>query len=45
VAGVKSLTIEDKTVTINYGEGECNAKAIVTLPNGTQHVIFIHKWW
>jgi hypothetical protein len=45
VAGVKSLTVEDKTLTINYGEGDCNRKALVTLPNGTQKIILIHKWW
>ncbi len=45
VAGVKSMTVEDKTVIINCGEGECSRKALVTLPNGTQKIIILHKWW
>lgn len=45
VSGVKNLTVENKTVTIDYGTGDCDNKAIVTLPNGTQHEIVIKKWW
>ncbi|MAT53343.1 MAG: hypothetical protein CMN32_02600 [Saprospirales bacterium] len=45
VAGVLSLTVEDKTVTIDYGDGSCDRKAILTAPDGTQHVILIKKWW
>ncbi len=45
VAGVLSLTIEDKTVTIDYGDGECDNKAILTAPDGSEHIIKIKKWW
>lgn len=45
VAGVLSLTVGDKTVTIDYGDGSCNNKAILTAPDGTQHIVVIKKWW
>lgn len=45
VDGVVSLTIEDKTVTIDYGNGTCDNKAILTAPDGSKHVINIKKWW
>lgn len=45
VSGVKSLTVDGKTVSIDYGSGNCDNKAVVTLPNGNQHEIVIKKWW
>lgn len=44
VSGVKNLTIEDKTVTIDYGNGDCDRQAIVTGPNGNTRQILI-RWW
>lgn len=45
VAGVVSLTVENKTVTIDYGDGTCDQIATLTDPNGNQHTILIKKWW
>ncbi len=45
VEGVISITSENVEVTLNYGNGECDRKAILTLPNGTEHEILMKKWW
>jgi hypothetical protein len=45
VEGVKTLTVETKTATIDYGDGTCDNKAEVTLPNGTTKEITIKRWW
>jgi hypothetical protein len=44
VAGTKTLTIEGKVLTIDYGDGSCDRKAIVTGPNGGTRQILI-RWW
>ena len=41
VSGVLSLTVDNVNVSLDYGEGTCDRKAILTLPNGTEHEIFI----
>ncbi len=46
VSGIKTLTLNgDKTVTINYGNGTCDKKATITLPNGTTKEVTIKRWW
>ncbi len=45
VSGVISLSAEGKTLTLDYGSGTCDRKAILTLPNGAQHEILIRRWW
>jgi hypothetical protein len=46
VSGIRSLTVNDNTRTIDYGDGECDNKAIVTFANGNTKEIIIHKkWW
>lgn len=44
VSGVKTLTIEGKTITIDYGNGTCDRIATVTGPNGHTRIIQI-RWW
>ncbi|MEK7255799.1 MAG: hypothetical protein AAB316_13700 [Bacteroidota bacterium] len=44
-AGEITLTVGDKTASIDYGDGDCDRKAIVTLPNGSTHEILIRRWW
>ncbi|MCC6724958.1 MAG: hypothetical protein IT258_10645 [Saprospiraceae bacterium] len=44
VSGVKSMTIDGKTLTIDYGDGTCDRKATVTGPNGNSREILI-RWW
>jgi len=45
VSGVMTLTVDNVDVTLNYGDGTCDKKAILTLPNGTEHEILIRRWW
>jgi hypothetical protein len=44
VSGVKNLTVDGKTITIDYGNGTCDRLAVVTGPNGHTKVIQI-RWW
>ncbi len=44
VAGIKTLTIDGKTLTIDYGDGTCDRKATVTGSNGNTREILI-RWW
>ncbi len=40
------LTVNNKTATINYGDGTCDREAQVTFPNGNSKEIKIrHYWW
>ena len=41
VSGVITLTVDNVDVSVDYGNGNCDRKAILTLPNGTEHEIFI----
>lgn len=45
VSGVLELTLNSKTVTLDYGNGVCDRKAILTLPNGEQREILVRRWW
>jgi len=44
VSGVKNITIDSKTLTVDYGDGSCDRKATVVGPNGGTRQIFI-RWW
>ncbi|MBK8564341.1 MAG: hypothetical protein IPN76_13640 [Saprospiraceae bacterium] len=44
VAGIKTLTVDGKALTIDYGDGTCDRKATVTGPNGNTREILI-RWW
>ncbi|MCB0520786.1 MAG: hypothetical protein H6577_21610 [Lewinellaceae bacterium] len=43
--GLITLTIDSKTLTLDYGTGTCDNKATLTLPNGAQQEITIRRWW
>ncbi len=45
VSGAIELTVDGKTVSLDYGNGTCDRKAMLTLPNGVQHEILIKRWW
>lgn len=46
VSGIRVLTVNDKTRTLDYGDGSCDNKATVTFANGMTKEIIIHKkWW
>ncbi|MBK9013745.1 MAG: hypothetical protein IPM82_06460 [Saprospiraceae bacterium] len=44
VSGTKTLTIDGKVLTIDYGNGDCDRKATVIGPNGGTREILI-RWW
>ncbi|MBI1225081.1 MAG: hypothetical protein GC192_07560 [Bacteroidetes bacterium] len=44
VSGTKTLTVDGKTLTIDYGDGTCDRKATVIGPNGGTRQILI-RWW
>lgn len=41
VSGVLTLTVDNLDVSLDYGDGACDRKAVLTLPNGTEHEILI----
>lgn len=43
--GVKEYTVEDRTRTLDYGEGSCDNIATVALANGNTHTVRIRAWW
>ena len=46
VSGVKQITTEAGTYTIDYGDGVCNPFAIVTTPDGeTKEIHLFRKFW
>ena len=45
VQGVRTITINGQTGTLDYGDGSCNKLAIATLPDGQQFTIRIERWW
>ena len=45
VSGVRSVTVNDHTWTLDYGDGTCNKIALLTRPDGTTKTVLIHRWW
>ncbi len=45
VSGVRNVTVETKTISIDYGTGDCDNIATVTKPDGSQVQILIRRWW
>jgi hypothetical protein len=45
VEGTREVTVNDKTRTVDYGDGTCDRKATVTLPNGNEIIVLIRRWW
>lgn len=43
--GLITLTIDSKTLSLNYGSGTCDNKATLTLPSGAEKQIVIRRWW
>jgi hypothetical protein len=44
-SGLITLSVDSRTLTLDYGSGTCDNKATLTLPNGTQREINIRRWW
>lgn len=45
VSGIREVTVGQFTRTIDYGDGQCDRWATVTLPNGNTRTIPIRPWW
>ena len=45
VEGIVNISVDQKSITVNYGDGSCNNEASVTLPNGTVIEVKIRRWW
>lgn len=45
VSGVREVTVNDHTWSLNYGDGDCNKFAEMTRPNGTTKIVVIRRWW
>ncbi len=45
VSGVKEITVDGHTRILDYGDGDCDPFAQLTLPNGEVRDIVIRRWW
>jgi hypothetical protein len=45
VSGVREITVNDSTRTLDFGDGNCDRFATVTLPNGVTKQVIIRRWW
>ena len=46
VSGIKEITRDDQTVSLDYGDGACNRAAVVTFEDGsTKEINLYRKWW
>lgn len=45
VSGVREVTVNNHTITLDYGDGDCDKFATLTRPNGTTKVVLIRRWW
>lgn len=45
VSGVTTITINGRTRTFDYGDGECDRIATVTYANGFTREVLIRNWW
>lgn len=43
--GVFNIQVESKSLSVDYGNGSCDNKATVTLPDGSTKEIQVKKWW
>lgn len=44
-SGIKTITINDRTRELDYGDGSCDRIAMVTYPNGFTREVLIRNWW
>lgn len=45
VEGAITLSIDNKSLSIDYGNGICDNNATITLPDGSTREILIRRWW
>ncbi|WP_190811375.1 hypothetical protein [Flagellimonas sp. S3867] len=44
VSGVLEISRNDNTASLDFGDGTCDAKGILTLPDGTEKEIFLRRF-
>ena len=44
VSGILEITRNDATASLDFGDGSCDAKGILTYPNGTSEEIFLRRF-
>ncbi|SHG86269.1 hypothetical protein [Flagellimonas flava] len=45
VSGVLEISRNDNTASLDFGDGSCDAKGILTQPDGTEVEIFLRRFW
>ncbi|MCL6268261.1 hypothetical protein [Flagellimonas myxillae] len=45
VSGVLEITRNENTASLDFGDGTCDAKGILTQPDGTEKEIFLRRFW
>nr|WP_299175387.1 hypothetical protein [uncultured Allomuricauda sp.] len=44
VSGVLEISRNDNTASLDFGDGTCDAKGILTMPDGTENEIFLRRF-
>ncbi|MGX1928988.1 hypothetical protein [Flagellimonas sp. 2504JD4-2] len=44
VSGVLEISRNDNTASLDFGDGTCDAKGILTLPDGTENEVFLRRF-
>ncbi|MCL6275134.1 hypothetical protein M3P19_14030 [Muricauda sp. 2012CJ35-5] len=45
VSGVLEISRNDNTASLDFGDGSCDAKGVLTQPDGTETEIFLRRFW
>ena len=44
VSGVLEISRNDNTASLDFGDGSCDAKGILTQPDGTESEVFLRRF-
>lgn len=45
VSGILEISRNDNTASLDFGDGSCDAKGVLTQPDGTETEIFLRRFW
>ena len=45
VSGILEISRNDNTANLDFGDGSCDAKGVLTQPDGTETEIFLRRFW
>ncbi|AKA35716.1 hypothetical protein [Flagellimonas lutaonensis] len=45
VSGVLEISRNDATASLDFGDGSCDAKGLLTYPDGTSKEVFLRRFW